>query len=44
VVGGFTLIVAWTAVMMLKRGAEQDGIEEYSQQLAYRAVKRFYPI
>ncbi|HBZ75972.1 MAG TPA: tellurium resistance protein TerC, partial [Leclercia adecarboxylata] len=40
----FALIVAWTAVMMLKRGEEQDEIEDYSQHLAYRAVKRFYPI
>ncbi|MCU6665055.1 MAG: TerC/Alx family metal homeostasis membrane protein [Leclercia sp.] len=40
----FALIVAWTAVMMLKRGEEQDAIEDYSQHLAYRAVKRFYPI
>jgi len=40
----FALIVAWTAVMMLKRGEEQEEIEDYSQHLAYRAVKRFYPI
>jgi len=40
----FAVIVAWTAIMMLKRGQEQDEIEDYSQHLAYRLVKRFYPV
>ncbi|KXL92319.1 tellurium resistance protein TerC [Escherichia coli] len=37
-------IVAWTAVMMLKSGDDDDEIEDYSQHLAYRMVKRFFPI
>jgi len=40
----FALIVAWTAVMMLKSGDDDDEIEDYSQHLAYRMVKRFFPI
>ncbi|EKF2989970.1 tellurium resistance membrane protein TerC [Escherichia coli] len=38
----FAIIVAWTAVMMLKSG--DDEIEDYSQHLAYRMVKRFFPV
>ncbi|CDH20880.1 Tellurium resistance protein terC [Xenorhabdus bovienii str. kraussei Quebec] len=40
----FAIIVGWTAVMMLKSGDDSDGIEDYSQHLAYRLVKRFFPI
>lgn len=40
----FAIIVAWTAVMMLKSGDDDDEIEDYSQHLAYRMVKRFFPI
>lgn len=40
----FAIIVAWTAVMMLKSGDDDDEIEDYSQHLAYRLVKRFLPI
>lgn len=40
----FALIVAWTAVMMLKSKDESDEIQDYSQHLAYRLVKRFFPI
>lgn len=40
----FALIVAWTAVMMLKSGDDSDEIEDYSQHLAYRMVKRLFPI
>lgn len=40
----FALIVAWTAVMMLRSGDDSDEIEDYSQHLAYRLVKRFFPI
>lgn len=39
----FAIIVAWTAVMMLKSG-DDDDIEDYSQHLAYRMVKHFFPI
>lgn len=40
----FALVVAWTAVMMLKSNGDEDEIEDYSQHLAYRLVKRFFPI
>ncbi|MBI6550251.1 TerC/Alx family metal homeostasis membrane protein [Xenorhabdus lircayensis] len=40
----FAVIVGWTAVMMLKSGGDGDEIEDYSQHLAYRLVKRFFPI
>jgi tellurite resistance protein TerC len=40
----FALIVLWTAVMMLKSGEESDEIEDYSQHIAYRLVKRVFPI
>ncbi|MDE9445319.1 TerC/Alx family metal homeostasis membrane protein [Xenorhabdus bovienii] len=40
----FAIIVGWTAVMMLKSSDDSDGIEDYSQHLAYRLVKRFFPI
>ncbi|WP_446470548.1 TerC/Alx family metal homeostasis membrane protein [Xenorhabdus stockiae] len=40
----FAAIVGWTAVMMLKSGDNDDEIEDYSQHLAYRLVKRFFPI
>lgn len=40
----FAIIVARTAVMMLKSGDDDDEIEDYSQHLAYRMVKRFFPI
>ncbi len=40
----FAIIVAWTAVMMLKSGDDDDEVEDYSEHLAYRMVKRFFPI
>ena len=40
----FAVIVCWTAVMMLRSGDDDDAIEDYSQHLAYRLVKRFFPI
>lgn len=40
----FAIVVAWTAVMMLRKGDDDDAIEDYSQHIAYRLVKRFFPI
>lgn len=40
----FALIVAFTAVMMLRSGGDDDDIEDYSKHLAYRGVQRFFPI
>ncbi|MGM3175811.1 TerC/Alx family metal homeostasis membrane protein [Dickeya lacustris] len=40
----FALVVLWTAVMMLKSDDDDDAIEDYSQHIAYRLVKRFFPL
>ncbi|EKT53587.1 TerC/Alx family metal homeostasis membrane protein [Providencia sneebia] len=40
----FAIVVAWTAMMMLKNHDNKDEIEDYSHHLAYRCVKRFFPI
>lgn len=40
----FALVVGWTAVMMLKSNDNEEEIEDYSQHLAYRLVKRFFPV
>lgn len=40
----FAVVVAWTAVMMLKGGGDDDGIEDYSGHLAYRATQRLFPV
>lgn len=39
----FAIIVGWTAIMMLK-GGKSDQIEDYSQHLAYRMVRKLYPL
>lgn len=40
----FALVVAWTAVMMLKSGGDSDQEEDYSGHFAYRATHRFFPV
>lgn len=40
----FALIVAWTAVIMLRSGGDDDEIEDYSGHIAYRAVKKLFPV
>ncbi|MHA6193516.1 TerC/Alx family metal homeostasis membrane protein [Pseudomonas wadenswilerensis] len=40
----FALIVAWTAVMMLRSGGDDDGEEDYSRHVAYRFAKRLFPV
>jgi len=40
----FAIVVGWTAVMMLKSGGDDTEVEDYSQHIAYRLVKRFFPI
>ncbi|WP_319783551.1 TerC/Alx family metal homeostasis membrane protein [Oceanisphaera sp. IT1-181] len=40
----FAAIVAWTAVMMLKSGGDEDSIEDYSQHMAFRSVKKLFPV
>lgn len=40
----FAVIVAWSAVMMLKSSDNGEEIEDYSQHLAYRGVKKLFPL
>ena len=41
----FALVVAYTAVMMLKSGGDDgEEIEDYSDHIAYRWVHRFFPV
>ena len=40
----FAVIVAWTGVMMLKAGDDGEKIEDYSDHLATRLVRRFFPV
>lgn len=40
----FSLVVGWTAFMMLKNDGADKKVEDYSQHLAYRLVKKFFPV
>ncbi len=40
----FAIMVAYSAVMMMKKNDDEDEIEDYSNHLAYRAVYRFFPV
>lgn len=40
----FALIVAWTAVMMLKSGGNDEAEEDYSKHIAYRFGKKLFPV
>lgn len=40
----FAIMVAYSAVMMMKKGDDSEDIEDYSNHLAYRAVYRFSPV
>ncbi|MES2819063.1 MAG: TerC/Alx family metal homeostasis membrane protein [Pseudomonadota bacterium] len=40
----FAVVVAWTAVMMLKSSGDSEGIEDYSGHIAYRATQRLFPV
>ncbi|WP_110947031.1 TerC/Alx family metal homeostasis membrane protein [Pseudomonas bohemica] len=39
----FAVIVAWTAIMMLKGGGD-DEEEDYSKHMAYRFAKKLFPV
>ncbi|AWH88190.1 TerC/Alx family metal homeostasis membrane protein [Limnobaculum parvum] len=39
----FAAIVAFTAVMMLRSGGDDDEIEDYSSHFAYRFAKKLFP-
>ncbi|NMY53300.1 MAG: TerC/Alx family metal homeostasis membrane protein [Pseudomonas sp.] len=40
----FAAIVAWTAVMMLRSGDDEDEEEDYSQHIAYRFASKLFPV
>lgn len=40
----FAVIVAWTAVMMLRSGGDDEEEEDYSQHMAYRFAKKLFPV
>ena len=40
----FAVAVAYSAVMMMKKGEEGEEMQDYSNHLAYRAVYRFFPV
>ena len=39
----FAVIVAWTAVMMLRAGGDDDEEEDYSKHMAYRFAQKLFP-
>lgn len=40
----FATMVAYSTIMMMKKGDDGEEIEDYSNHLAYRAVYRFFPV
>ena len=40
----FALMVGYTAVVMLRKKDEEEEIEDYSSHIAYRGVRRFFPL
>ena len=40
----FALIVAWTAVMMLRGGGDDDKEEDYSDHIACRFARKLFPV
>lgn len=40
----FALIVAWTAVMMLRAGGDEEEEEDYSKHMAYRFAQKLFPV
>ena len=40
----FALIVAWTAVMMLRGGGDDDNEEDYSDHIACRFARKLFPV
>lgn len=40
----FAAMVAYTGFMMLKKGEQKDEIEDYSSHIAFRGVKRIFPM
>ncbi|WP_051120938.1 TerC/Alx family metal homeostasis membrane protein [Pseudomonas sp. S9] len=40
----FAVIVAWTAVMMLRAGGDDEEEEDYSKHIAYRFAQKLFPV
>lgn len=40
----FAVIVAWTAIMMLRSGGDDGEEEDYSTHMAYRFAKKLFPV
>ncbi|MBK5415370.1 TerC/Alx family metal homeostasis membrane protein [Pseudomonas sp. TH31] len=40
----FALIVAWTAIMMLRAGGDDEKEEDYSKHMAYRFAQKLFPV
>jgi len=40
----FAIIVAWTAIMMLRSGGDDEEEEDYSKHIAYRFAKMLFPV
>ncbi|WP_371923925.1 TerC/Alx family metal homeostasis membrane protein, partial [Pseudomonas sp. ANT_H4] len=40
----FAVIVAWTAVMMLRAGGDDEEEEDYSKHMAYRFAQKLFPV
>ncbi|WP_259100830.1 TerC/Alx family metal homeostasis membrane protein [Pseudomonas sp. JUb42] len=40
----FAVIVAWTAIMMLRAGGDDEEEEDYSTHLAYRFASKLFPV
>lgn len=40
----FALIILWTAIMMCKKSKDEEEIQDYSNHLANRTVRKFFPV
>lgn len=40
----FAVIVAWTAIMMLRSGGDDEEEEDYSKHMAYRFAQKLFPV
>lgn len=40
----FAVIVAWTAIMMLRAGGDDEEEEDYSKHMAYRFAQKLFPV
>lgn len=40
----FAIVVAWTAVMMLRSGGDEEEEPDYSTHMAYRFAKKLFPV